>query len=80
MKRGPGSHPSFPFITTFFLTLQKKHDGLTDRQVDMVLSPGGAYQVDVLHAQSAEIMAASRYVYLFFFSVGRRLECTQHVF
>lgn len=31
-------------------------------QVDMVLAPCGAYQVDVLHAKSAEIMAASRCV------------------
>lgn len=31
-------------------------------KVDFVLSPSAAYNVDVLHSRSAEIMAANKYV------------------
>lgn len=48
--------------TSFCLTVTWSVTVTLLGQVDMVLSPGGAYQVDVLHSKSAEIMAASRSV------------------
>lgn len=35
---------------------------LTQEQVDFVLSPSAAYNVDIMHSKSAEIMAANKCV------------------
>ncbi|KAF9256581.1 MFS general substrate transporter [Marasmius fiardii PR-910] len=40
--------------------------------LDMVFSPSAAYLVDIVHSRSAESMAASRQVLLFFFVIPRR--------
>ncbi len=48
---------SHVFICLVHIELEADSD-----QVDFVLSPSAAYNVDVVHSRSAEIMAANKFV------------------